>query len=124
VNDLIAYAFLAGTILLTVYGQLIIKWQVSDAGALPGDLPDRIWYFLRVLANPWVLSCIGAAFAAFLCWIVAITRLPLSSAYPSMSITYPLVLCLSAVLFGESLTTLKIVGVGCIMAGVVIVHHG
>ena len=29
------YLYIVGTVLLTVYGQLVLKWQVGRLGALP-----------------------------------------------------------------------------------------
>ena len=46
------------------------------------------------------------------------TRLPISVAYPMMSLTYPLVMGLSWVLLGETLSLWRVVGAALILVGV------
>jgi drug/metabolite transporter (DMT)-like permease len=61
---------------------------------------------------------------AFLCWMAAITKFELSYAYPFMSLSFLLVLILSAILFHEPLTVSKVVGVGLVVAGIIIGSRG
>ena len=51
-----------------------------------------------------ILSCFAGAFLAVLCWVVVMTRFDLSYAYPFISLTFVLVLGLSAMFFHESIT--------------------
>ncbi|KAF5417306.1 MAG: 4-amino-4-deoxy-L-arabinose-phosphoundecaprenol flippase subunit ArnE [Candidatus Methanogaster sp.] len=118
------YLYIFGTILFTVYGQMIIKWQVSNAGAFPGDATGKIWFFLRLAVNPWVISSLCCAFLAFLCWIAAMTKFDLSYAYPFMSLSFVFVLILSASFFHEPVTMARVLGVIFIMAGIIIGARG
>ena len=86
------YLYILGAILFTVYGQVVIKWQVSNAGAFPGDAAEKMWFLLRLAVNPWVISSLCGAFLAFLCWMVAMTKFDLSYAYPFMSLSFVFVL--------------------------------
>ncbi len=112
-----SYLYVAATVLLTVYGQIVIKWQVANA-VRAGDATDRTALLALLLANPWVLSGLAAAFAAALCWMLALEKLELSHAYPFVSVSFVLVLVLSAALFGEPLSLAKVGGVALIVAGV------
>lgn len=118
------YLYIALTILLTVYGQIVIKWQAGLAGALPTGGGDKLFFLFRLMLNPWVLSGFCAAFLASLAWMAAMTKLPLSHAYPFMSLAFVLVMFLSALFFQEPLTWPKIVGMACIVAGIVIGSQG
>ena len=89
-----SYVYVAATVLLTVYGQLVVKWQVGDAARL-ADPSQRTAFLLGLLANPWVLSAFAAAFAAALCWMLAMVKLELSHAYPFISLSFVLVLFLA-----------------------------
>ncbi len=109
------------TIILTVYGQMVVKWQVSGLGDLPPGLIDKIIFVLRQYLNPWVISALFAAFLASASWITAMTQLELSFAYPFMSLAFVLVLILSAAFLGEAFTLNKIVGTGVIIFGLVII---
>jgi drug/metabolite transporter (DMT)-like permease len=118
------YAYIVGTVLFTVYGQIVLKWRVAKVGALPAVFSHKIFFLLSMIWDPWVLSSIVAGFFAFLCWMAAITEFELSYAYPFMSLSFLLVLALSAILFQEPLTVSKVVGVGLIVAGIIIGSRG
>lgn len=115
-----AYFFVAGTVSLTVYGQLIFKWQTGRLGSLPGGTSERLRYFGHFLTNPWVISAFAAALLAALCWIAALSHLDLSRAYPFVSASFAAVVVLSAIIFGESLTATKVAGALLIITGLVV----
>lgn len=106
------------TILLTVYGQLVMKWQSNLAGAPPAEMAARVEWIIAFLLRPFVISCFAAAFAAAITWILVLHRFNLSWAYPFMSLTFPLVVFGSALFFHEPLTVLKVAGVALIILGV------
>lgn len=121
---MIGYLYIALTILFTVYGQLVIKWQVSQAGALPAGSGAKIVFLFGLLLNPWIVSGFVAAFLASLCWMAALTKFNLSHAYPFMGLTFVLVLFASGLFFGEAITPLKITGTALIVVGIVIAGLG
>lgn len=106
------------TVLLTVYGQLVLKWQVNAAGAPSSDWMGRIEYVGRMLLNPWVLSGLMAGFLAMLSWMIALTKVELSYAYPFTSLSFVLVLIASALVFREAVTLPKLAGMALIVAGI------
>jgi multidrug transporter EmrE-like cation transporter len=118
------YLYILGAVVCTVWGQLIIKWQVNNAGSFPTNSAERVWFLLRLILNPWVLSSLAAAFLAFLFWVCAITKFELSHAYPFMSLSFVLVLVLSGMFFGESITLSKIIGVILVIGGIIVGSRG
>lgn len=114
----LVYVFL--TILLTVCGNLIIKWQVMQLGALPENWSNRLLFFVNLLLNPWVITGLVAAFFAFITWVLAMTKLELSYAYPFVGFSFVLVLLGGMVFFHESLSWQKVIGVLFIIIGVFI----
>jgi multidrug transporter EmrE-like cation transporter len=123
-KNVVGYLFILGTVFFTVYAQLILKWQVNQAGAFPVDTIEKAWFILRLLLNPWVISSTVGAFFAFLCWTVAMTKFELSQAYPFTSLGFALVMALSVAFFGESLTWPKALGVFFIMVGIIFASQG
>ena len=87
------------TVLFTVYGQLIIKWQVNLAGVLPASLSGKAIFLFHLFLNPWIISSLLSAFFAALCWMSAMSKLELSYAYPFMSLSFVLVFILSIIFF-------------------------
>ena len=113
-----AHSFIFLTILLGLYGQIVLKWQVNLAGPPPTDWPMRAAYVWRLLLNPWVLSSLLAAFLGMLSWMLALSKTELSYAYPFTSLSFVLILFASAIAFDEPLTATKIAGMALIVAGI------
>jgi multidrug transporter EmrE-like cation transporter len=120
----IAYCMVFATVLLTVGGQFIVKWQVMKAGALPPDPHDKLWFLARLVLNPWILSAFAAAFLASLTWMLAMTKLPLSHAYPMTALTFVIVVIGSAFVFHEAITLWKLVGLALIVIGIFVGSQG
>lgn len=119
-----SYVYVFLTLLLTVYGQLVIKWQVTAAGAFPADPADKMLFLARLLVNPWVVSALAAALGAAVAWMAAMTKLDLSHAYPFMSLAFVLVLLGSAYFFHEPVTAPKLAGLVLVCAGIVVGSQG
>jgi multidrug transporter EmrE-like cation transporter len=66
------------------------------------------------------MLCYGASLCV---WVAALTKAPVSSAYPMLSLGYVAVAAVSAAWLGESLTTAKVLGIALICAGVVLVSR-
>lgn len=113
-----AFLYIIGTVLFTVYGQLIIKWRIPKYGELPTELSDKIFFLLKLFLDPFILSGFVAAFLAALSWMAAMTKFEISFAYPFMSLSFILVFILSIFLFGESFTWGKVIGLVLIIAGI------
>lgn len=119
-----AHLYILLTIVFTVYGQLIIKWQVNSAGSFPIELSEKLFFFLKLLLNPWVISSFVCAFLAALSWMAAMTKFPLSYAYPFVSLTFVLTVICASIFFNEAITVPKLVGMGAIVAGIIIGSQG
>lgn len=118
------HVYLALTILLTAYGQVIIKQQVSAVETMPSGI-DLIPFLTRfILLRPLVLSGFIAAVGAAASWILALSRFELSYAYPFMSLSFVLVTLTSFIMFREEVTAVKIFGLILIVAGVCTIASG
>lgn len=114
------FVYIFAVILLTVYGQLILKWQVSKAGSFPTPISDRITFLVKLTFNPWIISGLLAGFLSLLSWMAAMTKFELSYAYPFMSLAFVLVLLSSALFFNEVVSASKVVGICFIVLGIII----
>ena len=63
-------------------------------------------------------------YAASVCvWVAALSKAPVSTAYPMLSLGYVVVAAVSVAWLGESLTPGKVLGLALICAGVVLVSR-
>jgi multidrug transporter EmrE-like cation transporter len=119
-----SFAYILGTILFSVYGQIIVKWQVSKAGSLPSPFGDKLLFLIALVLNPWIISGLVGGFLALLCWMGAMTHFQLSYAYPFLSLAFVLVLVFSALLFHETVTLSKLMGTLLIVVGIIVASRG
>lgn len=119
-NRLSDYLYIVATIVLTVYGQLALKWRMDRSGELPDGFPAAFRHIFMLLFDPVVASTFFAAFLASLAWMAAMTRFQLSYAYPFTSLNFVLVLLISTSMLGETFTWSKAIGVTLIVVGTVV----
>lgn len=120
-DRLIGYSYIFSTIFFTVYSQLIMRWQVSQAGALPADTMGKVLFVAQLFLNPWVISSIFATLFAGISWMLTMTRFEISYAYPWVSLNFLLVLIFGVLLFNESFNTMKALGSLLIIAGIIVI---
>ncbi len=115
------YFYIFGTIFFTVYGQIVLKWRINGiGGTLPESFSDKVFFLIKLLFDPWVFSGFFAAFIASFFWMAAMTKFDISYAYPFMSSAFVLVFLLSVILFQETVTWQKIIGLLLIVAGIIV----
>jgi drug/metabolite transporter (DMT)-like permease len=117
---MMGYVYILATLVLTTYGQLILKWRLHKFGPFPAIFSDQVKFFIAALTDVYILSSFLAAFLASLTWIATLTKFNLSYAYPFMSLSFILVLLLSYYLFNEPLKLSGIAGALIIIAGLYI----
>jgi multidrug transporter EmrE-like cation transporter len=63
-------------------------------------------------------------YAASVCvWVAALSKAPVSTAYPMLSLGYVVVAAISVAWLGETMTAAKLLGIALICAGVVLVSR-
>lgn len=118
------YFFILLTVLFTVYGQLIIKYEVNSVPNVPSG-PALAGFLVEfVLFRPLVISGLLSAVLASFAWIATLSRFELSYAYPFMSLNFVVVVLLSFVLFHEGINAYKLAGLALICLGVLVVSKG
>jgi drug/metabolite transporter (DMT)-like permease len=108
-------------VLLNAFAQLWLKAATRVSGPLvttDGNLMGRA---LQLLAVPSLWFALTAYGVSVIVWIVGLSRVPVSQAYPLLSVGYVLNIGLAWWLFGEVPTAQRVIGVGVIIVGVVLV---
>ena len=121
-SDMKIYILLFFNVLLTVMGQILLKQGVSKVG--PIDFRELVPKLTQVILNPYVIGGIAVyGFTTFV-WLVILSRVKLSIAYPMLSIGYVLALPFSWLFFKESIPRGRIIGAIIICIGVYLVAQG
>jgi drug/metabolite transporter (DMT)-like permease len=106
---------------LGVIGQIIMKRGLAGLGALsldPATLPATL---LSVALNPMIVLGLAVTVSGTFFWLILLSRVDLSYAYPFASLNYVLVLAGSWLVLGERLSAVRLVGVAAICLGVCLV---
>jgi drug/metabolite transporter (DMT)-like permease len=114
------FAFLAAGVLLNAFAQLGLKAATRITGPLalgPGG-----WSRMLQLATvPSLWLALGAYGLSVIVWLIGLSRVPVSQAYPLLSLGYVLNIGLAWWLLGEVPNPQRVTGIGIIIAGVVVV---
>lgn len=126
VGSSLHYLALAVSIALNGASLVLLKaFALEREGASepqPAAIP--ILARVRVVVHPLVLVSMACFGGASVTWIVALAGVPLSVAYPSMSVIYVVIAVLGQTVFGERIPPTRWVGIGFVMIGVVLMHTG
>jgi len=97
-------------VLLNAAAQLLLK---AGTNAMPLGP--------RLALEPHILGGLACYAVSVVVWVIALSRVPVSIAYPMLSIGYIVNALAAWYLFGETLSTMKLAGIGVIVAGVFMV---
>lgn len=106
-------------VLLSSIAQLFLKAGTKSLGTLFHQT-EGLNSVLRIATQPYIMSGIALYILSMGVWIVVLSKLPVSVAYPLLSIGYVVTAIFGYFLFGESISIAKIVGITVIIIGVVI----
>lgn len=115
------YLYILFTVLLTVYGQIVLKWRLNQLEDLPEIFIDKLLFLIKWVFDPYIFSSFFSAFLASLTWMAALKEFELSKAYPFMSLSFVFVLILSYWIFKETISVQRIVGSILIIVGILLV---
>lgn len=115
------HLYLLGTVVCTVYGQLILKWRIVQYGQMPEPATEKILFLLNALLDPYILSGLFSAFIASMFWMAAMTKYDVSYAYPFITAGLTILTVFMAIMvLGESITLYKVSGLILIVSGVLV----
>lgn len=121
--NLTAFLLILAGVLLNAVAQLLLKAGVTPLGPLSVNLHNLLPTVLRVLGQwPIIvgLACYGVSVGV---WIVALSRVEVSLAYPMLSLGYVVNALAAWSLFGEALGPTRWAGMLLILGGVVLISR-
>lgn len=116
----LSFGLILAGVILNAVGQLALKASVRDLGAIDLSLAGSGSVAGYLLTQPWLwfgLSCYGLSVVI---WILALSRVDVSVAYPMLSMGYVINALAAWALFGEVLSLNRLLGIGLIILGVVV----
>ncbi len=114
----VAFSLVLTGVLLNAAAQLLLKAGTNRIGEFAFSLDNLVPIGIKVASSPFVLGGLACYAVSVVVWIMALSRVPVSVAYPMLSIGYIVNAVAAWLLFGESLAAQKLVGIGFIVVGV------
>lgn len=106
---------------LAVSGQMLIKMGMKQVGYITSDnLVNALW---RAMLNPLVMAGLIFYFIAAFVWILVLSRVDLSYAYPMLSLGYIVILIISATILHEPVSLSRMFGTSFIILGVILIFY-
>jgi multidrug transporter EmrE-like cation transporter len=113
-----AFGLVLTGVLLNAAAQLLLKAGTNRIGEFAFSWENVLPIGLKVAANGPILAGLACYVVSVVVWILALSRVPVSVAYPMLSIGYIVNAVAAWALFGESLAAQKLIGIGFIIVGV------
>ena len=104
--------------LLNAAAQLLLKAGTNRVGEFAFALDNLVPVGAKIATSPHIIAGLGCYVVSVVVWILALSRVPVSVAYPMLSVGYVVNAVAAWLLFGESLGAQKLVGIGFIIVGV------
>jgi len=108
-------------VLLNAAAQLLLKAGMSQIGQFDFSFANAIPVGMKVMLNLPILSGLCLYVVSVVVWLLVLSRVQVSFAYPMLSIGYIVNAFAAYYLFGEPLTSLRMLGIFIIIAGVYLV---
>jgi drug/metabolite transporter (DMT)-like permease len=107
-----------------IIGQISLKLGMVQNGRIDTNaLSQPVHIALQVLSSPLVLGGLALYALGAVAWVTVLSRVPLSLAYPNLALSYAFTPVLAWLLLGESVPSLRWLGIGVICCGVLIVSR-
>lgn len=115
-----AFALVLTGVLLNAVAQLALKASVSDTGIINLDMHSLLSSAGSLATNLWLWLGLICYAISVVVWILALSRVDVSIAYPMLSIGYIVNAVAAWHLFDEPMNLGKVAGIGIIIVGVYI----
>jgi multidrug transporter EmrE-like cation transporter len=117
----LSFSLLMMGVLLNAVAQLLLKAGTNAIGVFEFSRDNIVPIGMRIAVEPHILGGLTCYVVSVVVWIMALSRVEVSIAYPLLSVGYVVNAVAAWYLFGEAVTPMRMVGIGVIILGVFIV---
>lgn len=118
---MLIFVLILSGVLLNTCAQLFLKAGMSRIGYFDFTLANAMPTTIKVLANPPIMAGLSLYVMSVAVWLLVLSRVQVSFAYPMLSIGYIVNALAAYYFFGEPLTSMRMLGIFIIIAGVYLV---
>ena len=115
---LVNFILILTGVLLNAVAQLLLKAGTNALGHLSFERQNLLTTILRTAFEPHIIGGLTCYVFSVPIWIFALSKVPVSVAYPMLSIGYVVNVAAAWYLLGEVMSLQKILGITVIIIGV------
>ena len=119
--NVLSFGLILTGVLLNAGAQLLLKAGTNSVGAFAFSREILFPIGWRLASEPHIVAGLACYVISVAVWILALSRVEVSIAYPMLSIGYVVNAIAAWYLFGEAVTPMRLCGIGIIVAGVCVV---
>jgi multidrug transporter EmrE-like cation transporter len=108
-------------VLLNAAAQLCLKQGMRQVGHFAFSLSNLVPIGFKVALNPFVFAGLTCYVVSVVVWLLALSRVEVSYAYPLLSVGYIVTAFAGQLFFGEALGPMRWAGILVICLGVILV---
>ena len=121
--SLISFILIFTGVMLNAAAQILMKAGTNAIGHFEFSMENILPIGLK-LATEWhIVTALFCYAFSVVVWILALSRVPVSIAFPLLSMAYIVTAVAAWYLLGEPLSMTKLVGIGVIILGVIIISR-
>jgi multidrug transporter EmrE-like cation transporter len=102
---------------LNAGAQIALRKTMLGVGAIPGGAAEIIGFVISVLLSPWFIAGMACYVFSIGVWLLVLSKLEVSAAYPLLSIGYVITAVVGFFFMGENVTFMRGAGIALICAG-------
>jgi len=121
--SLVSFTLIVVGVLFNVAAQLLIKAGTNAIGYFEFSRENILPIGWKLATEPHILGAMGCYAFGVVIWILALSRVQVSIAYPLLSLGYVVNAVAAWWLFNEAFNPAKVIGMGVIILGVVIISR-
>jgi drug/metabolite transporter (DMT)-like permease len=106
-----------------VTGQLVLKKAMMGIGVLTPTASAVPSIIMRIALSPLVIAGMSCYVLGSFFWLIALSRVQLSFAYPFASLSYVLIFVATYYFFGETINAWRLAGMAVICLGVLLISR-
>ena len=116
-----SFALVMTGVLLNAAAQLLLKAGTNSVGTFAFSLDNALPVGWKLATEPHILGGLACYVISVVVWIMALSRVEVSIAYPMLSVGYVVNAIAAWYLFGEAVSLTRLAGIGIIILGVYVV---
>ena len=117
----VSFSLILLGVLLNAAAQLLLKAGTNAVGRFEFSFDNLIPVGMKFAFEPHIAAGITCYVVSLVVWIMALSRVEVSIAYPMLSIGYVANALAAWYFFGEAVSVMRLAGIGVIIIGVYIV---